>query len=193
MARDETTPRHRRFGCFILPLAAIIGVVLGLCNLSYKSSYVAPGIYPTPDTSFIGRRTQVHLLREKADTAVIFIGGFGDQTTANFRCVYEGMPPLPGCGKQVRAYYAWDGAEGSLFELVEKARPRRSFPPGTVGMFPRKRGNAPPARQSRAMRLQSEGQQPLRFLPGNRDEKPFPNRERLFVCASCKFSLAVVS
>lgn len=116
MARDETTPRHRRFGCFILPLAAIIGVVLGLCNLSYKSSYVAPGIYPAPDTSFIGRRTQVHLLREKADTAVIFIGGFGDQTTANFRCVYEGMPPLPGCGKQVRAYYAWDGAEGSLFE-----------------------------------------------------------------------------
>lgn len=103
-------------GCLALLVASVVGLALGLSNLSYKSPYVHPGIYPAPDTSFIGRRTQVHLPQEQADVAVIFIGGFGDQTTANYRSVYEWMPPLPIPGKQVRAYYAWDGAEGSLFD-----------------------------------------------------------------------------
>ena len=113
---SEITGRRRRMGCLALLVASVVGLALGLSNLSYKSPYVHPGIYPAPDTSFIGRRTQVHLPQEQADVAVIFIGGFGDQTTANYRSVYEWMPPLPIPGKQVRAYYAWDGAEGSLFD-----------------------------------------------------------------------------
>lgn len=91
-------------------------VCVGIANLSYQSPYVAPGIYPQPDTSFLGRRKQVRLLAERADVALIFIGGFGDVFTANFRCVYEGTPLLPCAGRQVRACYAWDGGEGSLLQ-----------------------------------------------------------------------------
>ena len=43
------------------------------------------------------------------------------------------------------------------FVNKKKARLWRSFPPGTVGMFPRKRGNSPPARQSRAIRMKIRG------------------------------------
>ena len=45
---------------------------------------------------------------------------------------------------------------GSL-PRVEKARLRRSFPPRGVGMFTRKRVNAPPDRQSRSIRIKIRG------------------------------------
>ncbi len=74
----------------------------------------APGIYPTPDMSFIGRRTQVRLSTEQADVAFIFIGGFSEQVLTHLRSLYEELPPLPSKGKQVRAFYAWDGGRGCL-------------------------------------------------------------------------------
>lgn len=112
---DGTIERSHRCRWWLL-VFVIFGVVLvvTLCNLSYISPHVAPGIYPQPDTSFIGRRTQVRLPAENAEVAVIFIGGFGDVVTANFRGVYEGMPILPIEGRQLRACYAWDGAQGHL-------------------------------------------------------------------------------
>lgn len=100
-----------------LTLAAVgVAVCVTLCNISYVSPRVQSGIEPAPDTSFIGRRTQMRLPAEAAEVAVIFIGGFGDVLTANFRCVYEGMPLLPTAGRQLRACYAWDGAEGHLLQ-----------------------------------------------------------------------------
>lgn len=106
----------RRRWWVLIFVAFAVAVCMTLCNLSYVSPHVAPGIYPQPDTSFIGRRTQVRLPAEPAEVAVIFIGGFGDVMTANFRCVYEGMPLLPTAGRQLRACYAWDGAEGNLLK-----------------------------------------------------------------------------
>ena len=113
MAEEKNGCRRRPWWVPVL-IAFVIAVAATLCNLSYISPHVTPGIYPQPDTSFIGRRTQVRLPAEQAEVAVIFIGGFGDVLTANFRCVYEGMPLLPCSGRQVRACYAWDGAQGHL-------------------------------------------------------------------------------
>lgn len=106
--------RSRRVWRWLLLLTLGITVGVTLCNLSYVSPRVQPGIYPEPDTTFMGRRTQVRLPAEPAEVAVIFIGGFGDVLTANFRCVYESMPLVPTAGRQLRAYYAWDGAGGHL-------------------------------------------------------------------------------
>lgn len=75
----------------------------------------AEGVYPVPDTSFVGRRLQQRLQPEQADVAVIFIGGFSEQVLTHLRRVYECMPPLPAEGRQVRAFYAWDGGRGCLF------------------------------------------------------------------------------
>lgn len=72
------------------------------------------GIYPAPDMSFIGRRLQERIQPEKADVAVVFVGGFSEQVLTHLRRVYEYMPPLPVQGKQVRAFYAWDGGRGCL-------------------------------------------------------------------------------
>lgn len=79
-----------------------------------KQAPPAPGIYPAPDTSFFGRRSQVRLSAEKADVAVIFIGGFTEQVLIHLRRMYEEIPPLPLKGRQVRASYAWDGGRGCL-------------------------------------------------------------------------------
>ena len=113
MESQSSKPVRRWQRWLVIGIAAV-GLGVSLWNISYRSPHVSPGIYPQPDTSFIGRRTQMRLPAEKADAAIIFIGGFGDVLTANFRAVYEGMPLLPGGGKQLRAYYAWDGAEGHL-------------------------------------------------------------------------------
>lgn len=99
-------------------------LVLGM-SLSCVQQVVPPeGIYPKPDTGFIGRRLQQRLTTEQADVAVIFIGGFSEQVLTHLRRVYESMPPLPSQGKQVRAFYAWDGGRGCLLfhstELIQK-------------------------------------------------------------------------
>lgn len=93
--------------------AVLVSVVLGAA-CTQQQQVVAPGIYPEPQLSFIDRRLQVRLPQEKADVAFIFIGGFAEQVLANFRRVYESTPVLPVPGKQVRAYYAWDGGRGCL-------------------------------------------------------------------------------
>lgn len=139
MHADSTVNSRLRWWLFVLIIFAV-AVIVTLCNLSYVSPHVAPGIYPQPDTSFIGRRTQVRLPAEKAEVAVVFVGGFGDVLTANFRCVYEGMPLLPVEGRQVRACYAWDGAQGHLLKhdtllLQEDIRAFLSVNPGADLVF----------------------------------------------------------
>lgn len=74
----------------------------------------AAGIEPMPDTSFFGRRAQVFLPAEEADMAVIFVGGFTESTMVHFRSAYETMPPLPCKGRQLRAFYDWEGGDGNL-------------------------------------------------------------------------------
>lgn len=81
---------------------------------SFTTQKVAPGIEPEPQTGFFARRSQVRLAAETADVAVIFVGGFGEQVSARLRTVYESMLPLPGAGRQLRAFYAWDGGRGCL-------------------------------------------------------------------------------
>lgn len=92
--------------------AALLLLTLSACQ---QQPPPPEGIYPAPDTSFIGRRLQQRLTTEQADVAVIFIGGFTEQVLTHHRRVYECMPPLPTQGKQVRAFYAWDGGRGCLF------------------------------------------------------------------------------
>ena len=99
------------------PARRLIAAGLLACTLSCCQQQPTPpaGIYPEPDTSFIGRRLQERLTTEKADVAVIFIGGFTEQVLTHLRSVYETTPPIPCPGKQVRAFYAWDGGRGCLF------------------------------------------------------------------------------
>ena len=92
--------------------AALLLLTLSACQ---QQPPPPEGIYPAPDPSFIGRRLQQRLTTEQADVAVIFIGGFTEQVLTHHRRVYECMPPLPTQGKQVRAFYAWDGGRGCLF------------------------------------------------------------------------------
>lgn len=92
--------------------AALLLLTLSACQ---QQPPPPEGIYPVPDTSFIGRRLQQRLTTEQADVAVIFIGGFSEQVLTHLRRVYECMPPLPTQGKQVRSFYAWDGGRGCLF------------------------------------------------------------------------------
>ena len=75
----------------------------------------AEGIEPEPRTGVVGRRKQLPLPAEKADVAVIFVGGFTEQVLLHFREVYEKTPLLPCKGRQLRAYYAWDSGTGNLF------------------------------------------------------------------------------
>ena len=74
----------------------------------------AEGIEPAPRTGFVGRRKQLPLPAEKADVALVFVGGFTEQVLLHFRTVYEKMPLLPCKGRQLRAYYAWDSGTGNL-------------------------------------------------------------------------------
>lgn len=99
-------------GQFRFWVAALL--LLGASCSQQQQQVVAPGIYPEPQTGFFARRAQVRLPQEKADVAFIFIGGFAEQVLTHFRSVYEGTPVLPVPGKQVRAFYAWDGGRGCL-------------------------------------------------------------------------------
>lgn len=92
----------------LLPLAAA-------CLLSDCAQQAVPGIEPAPATSFFGRRHQAFLPSEQADMAVVFVGGFSEQVLTHFRSTYETMPLLPCGGRQLRAFYAWDGGTGNLF------------------------------------------------------------------------------
>lgn len=85
-------------------------VLLGSCS----QPQFAEGIEPTPLTGVVGRRRQLPLPAEKADVAVIFVGGFTEQVLLHFREVYEITPLLPCKGRQLRAYYAWDSGTGNL-------------------------------------------------------------------------------
>lgn len=99
-------------GCLLALTAGAASLGLNSCVYSNDPP---PGVYPEPPKGFMGRRTQVPLRAEKADVAVIFIGGFAGRYLTRMRAVYERMPVLPVPGKQFRAFYDWDGGEGMLF------------------------------------------------------------------------------
>ena len=99
--------------------AARLFILLSLSLLLMPScqqqkTNAVPGIDPAPAEGFIGRRRQQPLPQERADLAVIFVGGFTEQVLLHFRKAYESMPLLPCSGRQVRAYYAWDSGTGNL-------------------------------------------------------------------------------
>lgn len=104
--------QHRR----LISLAAGLSVLglLAVCCMTDCSHHATPGIEPTPDTGFFGRREQVRLPDEKADMAVIFVGGFTELMLTHLRSTYETMSPLPCEGRQLRAFYGWEGGTGSL-------------------------------------------------------------------------------
>ncbi len=92
-------------------LVFVASLVLSACTQPVPVA----GIEPEPLTGFIGRRKQLPLPAEKADVAVVFVGGFSEQVLLHFRQVYENTPLLPCKGRQLRAYYAWDSGTGNLF------------------------------------------------------------------------------
>lgn len=94
------------------PLLCLASVVL-LASCVQPEPPVA-GLEPEPLSGFVGRRKQLPLPAQKADVAVVFVGGFTEQVLLHFREVYEQMPPLPCKGRQLRAYYAWDSGTGNL-------------------------------------------------------------------------------
>ena len=97
---------------FLLSVLALL-LLLPACRQQQKPETVS-GIIPTPAEGIIGRRRQQPLPGEKADMAVIFVGGFTEQVLLHFRKAYETMPTLPCQGRQLRAYYAWDSGTGNL-------------------------------------------------------------------------------
>lgn len=94
----------------VLPFIALAASLLTTCT----TTETAPGIEPTPRTGFFARRLQERLPAEKADVAVIFIGGFGEWVLTHIREIYEIMPVLPAEGRQLRAFYTWHGGRGPL-------------------------------------------------------------------------------
>lgn len=94
-----------------LLLFSACAVLLASCT---QPTPPVAGLEPEPLSGFVGRRKQLPLPAEKADVAVIFVGGFSEQVLLHFRSVYEQMPPLPCQGRQLRAYYAWDSGTGNL-------------------------------------------------------------------------------
>lgn len=97
---------------FILSTLSLL-LLVPACQQQKKAEPV-PGIEPAPAEGFIGRRRQQPIPQEKADMAVVFVGGFTEQVLLHFRKAYESMPLLPCSGKQLRAYYAWDSGTGNL-------------------------------------------------------------------------------
>lgn len=93
-------------------LTCVVVLVSAGCGAYHRAD---PAVYPAPATDYFGRRTQERLMPEKADAAVVFVGGFAEPLLTRVRAVYERMPVLPLEGKQYRAFYAWDGGKGSLF------------------------------------------------------------------------------
>ena len=99
----------KRVSIILSALCAVL--VLDSCT---SQPQFAEGIEPAPRTGFVGRRKQLPLPAEKADVALVFVGGFTEQVLLPFRTVYEKMPLLPCKGRQLRAYYAWDSGTGNL-------------------------------------------------------------------------------
>lgn len=100
---------------FFAVLLCLCGVaVTAVCAVVGCMHPTAAGIEPMPDTSFFGRRAQVFLPAEEAEMAVVFVGGFTESTMVHFRSSYETMPPLPCRGRQLRAFYDWEGGDGNL-------------------------------------------------------------------------------
>ncbi len=62
---------------------------------------------------------QKPLRQEKADIALIFIGGFADELGGYFYKVSQALPPLPQEGTQMRAYYHWHGGKQSESHLAK--------------------------------------------------------------------------
>ncbi len=99
-----------------LPLrTAFLAAMVLLAGCREPEPIIAPGVEPVPATGFFARRSQEPLRAERADVAVIFIGGFAERVMARFRRLYESTPPLPVEGRQLRAHYAWDGGGGNVF------------------------------------------------------------------------------
>lgn len=99
---------------WVVKFSLLLPSVAVLLVASCATQKVAPGIDPEPRMGFFARRMQMRLPKKKADVAEIFVGGFAEQVLAHARAIYEGLPPLPGGGRQLRAYYAWDGGRGCL-------------------------------------------------------------------------------
>lgn len=104
----------KRFLFALAVCSLCVAAVVGSCSVVGCSHPTAAGIEPVPDTSFFGRRAQVFLPAEEAEMAVVFVGGFTESMMAHFRSSYEMMPPLPCKGRQLRAFYDWEGGDGNL-------------------------------------------------------------------------------
>ena len=78
-------------------MRALLSIAAAAVLLSSCAQPTPPveGLEPTPLSGFVGRRKQLPLPAEKADVAVVFVGGFSEQVLLHFRQVYEQMPPLP--------------------------------------------------------------------------------------------------
>ncbi len=66
------------------------------------------------------RLEQEPLKNEKADVALIFIGGFADELGGYFRKVSKALPSLPQEGTQMRAYYQWHYGKQSEAPLAKQ-------------------------------------------------------------------------
>lgn len=105
--------RERRFAFFLMMcFTGAVALVSVGCGAYHRAD---PAVYPAPATDYWGRRTQQRLAPERAEVAVVFVGGFAEPVLTRVRAVYERMPVLPLPGKQYRAFYAWDGGSGSIF------------------------------------------------------------------------------
>lgn len=105
---------NMRLFCTLAAAGLCVGGLCAITELAGCSYPVAAGIEPVPDTSFFGRRAQVFLPDEEADMAVVFVGGFTESSMPHLRSSYETMPPLPCKGRQLRAFYDWEGGDGNL-------------------------------------------------------------------------------
>ncbi len=63
---------------------------------------------------------QKPLKQEKADLALVFIGGFADELGGYFYKVSQALPSLPEEGVQVRAYYHWHYGKQSEAPLAKE-------------------------------------------------------------------------
>lgn len=111
-------------------------LALMLCLSSCEPSGPVPAIAEGLDLKLMADSTtespddsdQAPLSIEKADCAVIFIGGFLDCIFGSVRRSYNDLPLLQDRAtpyKELRAYYHWEGNEGNIFchntDVVTKA------------------------------------------------------------------------
>ncbi len=83
---------------------------------------------------------QKPLQSEKADVALVFIGGFADELGGYFYKVSQALAPLPQEATQARAYYHWHGgkqseaplAKGKLAKDIEAFRQQNPHSPVVI-------------------------------------------------------------